>query len=230
MSKLVKGDRVVMHTCRDAEIYEGIIWTCDCDEFLVPERRQNFVKLRGFDKPFKVKYLQRLKLPLQANHIPDESELREYFVPGELVQSPEFWSQVITVTNEERFQMILNAFKHFFTYSNDLKATTDNKVSLYDKNYVIGFNFDHTGLELREIHLGSLSFNETVSNDSKPFLIALHDLIVKLGLNDKVTLKVYYPQVRKILQDSLDHNLPVSEYDTGFTYNGERVAITVSAY
>ncbi|MEC2450580.1 hypothetical protein P9Z54_27020 [Bacillus cereus] len=58
-----KGDKVVMHTCGEAQHYDGKIWTCTTDEFVRGEGvyTQNLVFLEEFSGCFLAKYLQRVK-------------------------------------------------------------------------------------------------------------------------------------------------------------------------
>jgi hypothetical protein len=57
---LKKGDKVVMHTCIEAERHNGRIWTCKTDEF---ERNgQRLVFLEGFTGCFSAEYLQPVDL------------------------------------------------------------------------------------------------------------------------------------------------------------------------
>jgi hypothetical protein len=58
---LKKGDKVVMHTCGEAEHYEGKVWTCRSDEYK-SESGRNGVFLEGFSGHFKTAYLQKVKL------------------------------------------------------------------------------------------------------------------------------------------------------------------------
>ncbi|SEN53448.1 hypothetical protein [Lihuaxuella thermophila] len=61
---LKKGDKVVMHTCAEAEKYNGKIWTCSTDEYTVGEGRlkQRLIFLEGFSGAFAVQYLQLVRL------------------------------------------------------------------------------------------------------------------------------------------------------------------------
>lgn len=56
---LQKGDTVVMHTCGEAEHYEGQIWVCSSDEFTSSSGTQ-VVFLEGFSGYFMVEYLQKI--------------------------------------------------------------------------------------------------------------------------------------------------------------------------
>jgi hypothetical protein len=55
-----KGDKVVMHTCMEAEQHQGKIWTCKTDEYVTGKGvyKQNLVFLEGFSGSFLTKYLQ----------------------------------------------------------------------------------------------------------------------------------------------------------------------------
>lgn len=62
--KLKKGDQVVMHSCGEAEHYNGKVWTCERDEFSRGKGmfKQNLVFLEGFSGTFLTEYLQRVKV------------------------------------------------------------------------------------------------------------------------------------------------------------------------
>jgi hypothetical protein len=63
---LKKGDKVVMHTCIEAENpkNEGRIWTCKIDEYTQGEGvyKQNLIFLEGFSGSFSTKFLQKINL------------------------------------------------------------------------------------------------------------------------------------------------------------------------
>ncbi|MGM9923063.1 MAG: hypothetical protein ACI35R_02295 [Bacillus sp. (in: firmicutes)] len=62
---LKKGDKVVMHTCLEANYppYEGKIWTCRTDEQkLHPNHNYTVVWLENFSGCFATEYLQIVKL------------------------------------------------------------------------------------------------------------------------------------------------------------------------
>ena len=47
MRQLKNGDKVVMHTCIEAERYEGKVWTCRTDSY-VSKCGEEVVFLEGF--------------------------------------------------------------------------------------------------------------------------------------------------------------------------------------
>lgn len=61
---LKKGDKVVMHTCLEAETYNGKIWTCAADERIKGEGCyiQRVVFLEGLSACFNTEFLQKLDL------------------------------------------------------------------------------------------------------------------------------------------------------------------------
>jgi hypothetical protein len=65
---LKQGDKVVMHTCIEAEVYNGKIWTCRTDEF-TSSSESNVVFLEGFSSYFLTKYLQLVDLTEINNEI-----------------------------------------------------------------------------------------------------------------------------------------------------------------
>nr|WP_232698617.1 hypothetical protein [Brevibacillus daliensis] len=56
---LKKGDKVVMHTCLEAELekYKDKVWTCETDEFTAKSGTQ-VVFLEGFSGYFMAGYLR----------------------------------------------------------------------------------------------------------------------------------------------------------------------------
>lgn len=60
---LKKGDKVVMHSCIEAEAHDGTIWICDSDEFKHhPKHDYTVIMLKGFSGSFQTEYLQKVKL------------------------------------------------------------------------------------------------------------------------------------------------------------------------
>lgn len=57
---LLKGDKVVMHTCIEARHYEGKIWECECDSW--DNYGNELVMLKGFSGGFWTKYLQKVNV------------------------------------------------------------------------------------------------------------------------------------------------------------------------
>jgi hypothetical protein len=57
---LKKGDKVVMHTCGEANIYDGKIWTVTSDVWELCGSK--VVMLEGYSGAFAVKYLQRVNI------------------------------------------------------------------------------------------------------------------------------------------------------------------------
>ncbi len=64
--KFKKGDRVVIHTCGEANFpqYKGKVWTCESDSFKreSPIKQPELVFLEGFSGSFNCKYLQIVNL------------------------------------------------------------------------------------------------------------------------------------------------------------------------
>lgn len=62
---LKKDDVVVMHTCDEAEHYDGKLWTCKTDEQkLHEEHNYTVVWLEGFSGCFATKYLQKVDVSM----------------------------------------------------------------------------------------------------------------------------------------------------------------------
>lgn len=61
---LKRGDKVVMHTCIEAEKYNGKIWTCEGDEYTKGKGvySENVVFLEDFSGYFLTEYLQKVNL------------------------------------------------------------------------------------------------------------------------------------------------------------------------
>ena len=65
VNRLEKGDKVVMHTCMEAEVHDGKIWTCRTDEEIrgAGVYEQRLVFLEGLSGSFATQYLQKVNLP-----------------------------------------------------------------------------------------------------------------------------------------------------------------------
>ncbi|WP_181917180.1 hypothetical protein [Virgibacillus dokdonensis] len=60
---LKKGDKVVMHTCMEAEAHDGKIWTCRSNEFKHhPSHNYTSVMLEGYSGSFKTEFLQKVNV------------------------------------------------------------------------------------------------------------------------------------------------------------------------
>lgn len=61
---LKKYDKVVMHTCIEAEQHNGEIWTCETNEYSKGEGvyLENLVLLEGFSGAFSTRYLQKVNV------------------------------------------------------------------------------------------------------------------------------------------------------------------------
>lgn len=70
-NKLKKGDRVVMHTCIEAEVHGGRIWTCSGDQFTrgTGALAQDSIFLEGFSGSFAPEFLQKVILPSEDEHV-----------------------------------------------------------------------------------------------------------------------------------------------------------------
>ena len=55
-----KGDKVVMHTCGEADFpqHKGKLWTCTTDSFRREKRSREVVFLEGFSGSFGCEFLQ----------------------------------------------------------------------------------------------------------------------------------------------------------------------------
>lgn len=70
MNLLKKGDSVVMHTCGEAEHYDGKLWICTTDEQkLHEEHNHTVVWLEGFSGCFATKYLQKVNVDLSMIYL-----------------------------------------------------------------------------------------------------------------------------------------------------------------
>lgn len=61
--QLRKGDKVVMHTCIEAETHDGKVWTCRSDEFKHhPNHDYTSIMLEGFSGSFQTEFLQKIDI------------------------------------------------------------------------------------------------------------------------------------------------------------------------
>ncbi|RCK10150.1 hypothetical protein DT075_31185 [Bacillus licheniformis] len=56
---LRKGDYVVMHSNLQAQINSGVIWACECDEFL-DNRGKTVIRLKDYNDVFCTVFLQKV--------------------------------------------------------------------------------------------------------------------------------------------------------------------------
>ncbi|MGG1453472.1 hypothetical protein ABE325_21420 [Bacillus licheniformis] len=56
---LRKGDYVVMHSNLQAQINTGVIWACECDEFL-DNRGKTVIRLKDYNDVFCTAFLQKV--------------------------------------------------------------------------------------------------------------------------------------------------------------------------
>ncbi|MNO22844.1 hypothetical protein D3C76_126300 [compost metagenome] len=70
-NKLKKGDRVVMHTCIEAETHNGRVWTCKSDQFTrgTGVYEQDSVFLEGYSGSFAPEFLQKVVLPSEDERV-----------------------------------------------------------------------------------------------------------------------------------------------------------------
>jgi formyltetrahydrofolate hydrolase len=74
---LKKGDKVVMHTCVEAEVYDGIIWTVASDVY---ERRgREVVELEDFFGAFSVEYLQKVNIEQLQQELKQAQEKADFY-------------------------------------------------------------------------------------------------------------------------------------------------------
>lgn len=57
---LKKGDKVVMHTCIEAEVNEGKVWTCETDEYKMCDHQ--VVRLEGYSSSFSADFLAKVNV------------------------------------------------------------------------------------------------------------------------------------------------------------------------
>ena len=82
MSKFKKGDKVVMHSCGEAdfEMYHGKIWTCRDDSYMNNPKSpyaEEVVFLEGFSSHFCCEFLQLVKIEKEENKRPPSVYLEE---------------------------------------------------------------------------------------------------------------------------------------------------------
>lgn len=98
---LEKGDVVVMHTCIEAEHYNGQLWTCRTDEFKHhPSHDYTVIMLEGFSGSFATKYLQKVNVEENAR-LREALEKIAYSTEfEELYQAEAFATRVLEGVNE----------------------------------------------------------------------------------------------------------------------------------
>lgn len=125
---LKKGNKVVMHTCDDAKVYNGKVWTCKSDEFVQGEKpfEQNLVFLEGFSGSFCTQYLQVVQEELNNNTL--KETLMKLIIKHDLA---------VYEKEEERLEGFLKytGFESLYDY---YKAMTEQQLlKIYDDYYGI---------------------------------------------------------------------------------------------
>lgn len=63
VTPLKKGDKVVMHTCIEADSHDGTVWTCSTNEFKHhPNHDYTVVMLEDYSGSFCTEFLQKVNL------------------------------------------------------------------------------------------------------------------------------------------------------------------------
>lgn len=162
---LKKGDKVVMHTCDEAKVYNGKIWICKSDEFVQGEIpfEQNLVFLEGFSGSFCTQYLQVVKEELNNNTL--KETLIKLNIKHDLT---------VYEGEEERLEGFLKntGFESLYEY---YKVMTEQQLlKIYDDYY--GIN--------EELNVLKAKIKETITKqiEVKTYLISLI-----LSLNGSIT-------------------------------------------
>lgn len=103
---LKDGDKVVMHTCGEAEYYNGKLWTCQGNEFT--SSREKVIFLKGFSGHFKTKYLQLVSVNDSVKSIIHER--LNYLEKEECIKEHR---QVERMTRYDELLILLNKINSF---------------------------------------------------------------------------------------------------------------------
>lgn len=229
--KLKKGDKVVMHTCRDAKLFNGTIWVCAEDEKYNKQYDTSLVYLEGLNTPFKVKYLQKVILPQVATYVPTESEIAEYLRPESVGNTPDFWNKQIVLTNKERAENLKQAMKFFYKNGDNERSpetSTTMPTPPGDKLYAISFNSDSTGLELKELSYPTLTLAQPFGKGSVTVLKELVRVLKGLGCSQRVTIMMYYPQLKELMANLEEENIVV--IDNTIHYNDNDLNLMLTSF
>lgn len=208
---LTKGDRVVMHTCREAKRYDGKVWVCESGEYKNPANKQNVIKLKGYSKPFKSKYLQKIAIPPEQVIMPSRDEVQEYLYPKSLVLDPE---------RSTALDRVYNSLLHFYELPEPEPAELG--ITYFDNRINLSIPVP-MGMKV-------VYENKEINDDSGSFLETLHNLLVDHGIGMKATLEVYFPEVDKIRADCERYGIEYTPFEGGLGYVGPDLNIIVKSY
>lgn len=197
---LKKGDKVVMHTLKEAGKHLGKIWVCESQEFTI-KKGLNVVNLAGYPKPFKVKYLAPVEIPAGVPIIPTREEIRDWIGNLELFHDID--------------SMIHQAFCHFLSNGNTCKVET------------VQMTYFDGKLSLTLPLPPDMKINY-ISNEA--FVERLHKLLAEAGVGPRANFQVYFPTLVKIVQECDERQIPIQTFEGGFNYSGSSINITFKAY
>lgn len=164
---LKKGDKVVMHTCGEAEHYNGKIWTCKTDQFAATNGSQ-VVFLEFFSGYFLTEYLQIVDLESVEKEVQPLNDLTKFID----VTREVFKGAFINRNNELIFDRRSNLYFRLDDVKTVLefkckmmawlsrpiaKSLSDYKVRIILKrfNELLGTNFSKVDMELIYDRLGN---------------------------------------------------------------------------
>lgn len=136
-----KGDKVVMHTCMEANFHEGIVWDVSYNEF-TRNGQHPVVFLEGFSGSFAVEYLRKVDPSEETIEciMCDTQVLADSkgYIPGTKLGS--YWCKECAV-EEEKQQKILKEVEQMKITHTVFKNEDLN--SLLEKDALIKFPFEY---------------------------------------------------------------------------------------
>lgn len=190
----------MMHTCKESKKYNGRIWVCESDEFYNPVSGWHMVRLDGYHKPFKAKFLQQVEIPHGIPIIPTQEQISE-------------WLNVTHPVAGAVNDIIHKAFMHFMTAGQEFDDT-------------IHMNYFDGKLSLTI----PLPPEAKINYESKCFVEKVHDLLAEQGVTSKADLVVYYPDLVRMIEDCERNQIPIQPFNKGFSYVGEKLNVSFICY
>ena len=129
-----------------------------------------------------------------------EAEIKQWFIPDGIVDTPEFWSQKTRMSNEQRVNDIMAAMEDFTEKKYEyppLTITLDSRNDTASKFDITFYN-----------EVGEIMLERGSDTPPRDIFESLREGLLNLGVKERVTIHAYYPNVEILENYCEDNNIP----------------------